>query len=233
MWELDYKEIWVPKNWYFWTVVLEKTPESPLDCKESKEVNPKGNQSWIFIGRTDAEFETPVLWLPDVTNWYFKRPWCWKKIVGGRRRGLQRMRWLDGIIDSMEWVWETSGSWWWTGKPGVLQSMWSQIVGHNWTSELDWTELNPIIPPSATDFLVHQNFCCSVATSSLTLCDLVDCNIPGFPVPHYHFEFAQVLVHWMGDTIQPSHALLPSSSSAIKLSQFQVFFLIFSTKEFV
>ena len=70
MWELDHKESWAPKNWCFWTVVLEKTLESPLDSKEIKSVNPKGNQSWIFIGRTDAEAETPILWLPDTNNWF-------------------------------------------------------------------------------------------------------------------------------------------------------------------
>ena len=69
MWELDYKESWAPKNWCFWTVVLEKTLESPLDCKEIKLVNPKGNQSWIFIGRTDVEAETPVFWPPYVKSW--------------------------------------------------------------------------------------------------------------------------------------------------------------------
>ena len=69
MWELDYKESWVPKNWCFWTVVLEKTLESPLDCKEIQSVHPKGNQSWIFMGRTNAEAETPILWPPDVKNW--------------------------------------------------------------------------------------------------------------------------------------------------------------------
>ena len=69
MWELDYKESWVPKNWCFWTVVLEKTLESPLDCKEIQPVHPKGNQSWIFIGRTDVEAETPILWPPDAKNW--------------------------------------------------------------------------------------------------------------------------------------------------------------------
>ena len=71
MWELDYKESWAPKNWYFWAVVLEKTLESPLDCKEIQPVHPKGNQSWIFIGRTDAEAETPILWSPDAKNWLF------------------------------------------------------------------------------------------------------------------------------------------------------------------
>ena len=69
IWELDYKEIWVPKIWCFWTVMLEKTLESPLDCKEVQPVNPKGNKSWIFIGRTDAESETPVVWSPDAKDW--------------------------------------------------------------------------------------------------------------------------------------------------------------------
>ena len=69
MWELDYKESWELKNWYFWTVVLEKTLESPWDCKKIKPIHPKGNQSWIFIGRTDADAETPILWPPDVKNW--------------------------------------------------------------------------------------------------------------------------------------------------------------------
>ena len=101
-WELDYKESWVPKNWCFWTVVLEKTLESPLDCKDIKPVNPKGNQSWIFIGRTDAEAETPILWPPDVKNWLIcKNPDAgkdWRQ----EERGWRRMRWLDGINDSMD-----------------------------------------------------------------------------------------------------------------------------------
>ena len=85
MWELDYKESWVPKNWCFWTVVLEKTLESPLDCKEIQPVHPKGNQSWIFIGRTDAAAETPILWPPDAKNWLIgKDPdagkdWRWEE----------------------------------------------------------------------------------------------------------------------------------------------------------
>ena len=85
MWELDYKESWVPKNWCFGTVVLEKTLESPLDCKVIKPVNPKGNQSWVFIGRTDVETETPIFWPPDAKNWLFgKDPdagkdWRWEE----------------------------------------------------------------------------------------------------------------------------------------------------------
>ena len=73
MWELDYKESQALKNWCFWTVVLEKTLESPLDCKEIQPVHPKGDQSWIFIGRTDAEAETPILWLPDAKNWLIEK----------------------------------------------------------------------------------------------------------------------------------------------------------------
>ena len=84
MWELDYKESWAPKNWCFWTLVLEKTLESPLDCKESQPVHPKGNQSWIFIGRTDFEAETPntlATWYEELTH--LKRPWCWERLKMG------------------------------------------------------------------------------------------------------------------------------------------------------
>ena len=73
MWELDYKESWTLKNWWFWTVVLEKTLESPLDCKEIKPAHPKGNQSWIFIERSDPEAETPILWPPDARDWFIKK----------------------------------------------------------------------------------------------------------------------------------------------------------------
>ena len=95
------KTLWVPKNWCFWTVVLEKTLESPLDCKKIQSVNSKGNQSWIFMGRTDARAETPILWPPDAKNWLTgKDPDAGK--IEGRRRVWQRMRWLDGITDSMD-----------------------------------------------------------------------------------------------------------------------------------
>ena len=101
MWELEHKGSWAPKNWCFWTVVLEKTLESPLDCKEIKPINPKGNQSWIFIGRTDAEAEALILWLPDAKNWLIRKDPDLGKIESGRR-GWQRMGSLDSITNSMD-----------------------------------------------------------------------------------------------------------------------------------
>ena len=135
-WELDYKESWAPKNWCFWTVMLQKTLESPLDCKEIQPVNPQGHQSWIFIERTDAEAEAPILWPPDAKNW-----------LNGKDPdpGKDRRPEAKGITEdeTVGWhhqlngrVWVSFGCWWWTGKPGVLQSMGSQRVGHDWVIEL-------------------------------------------------------------------------------------------------
>ena len=101
MWELNYQEYWVPKNWCIQTV-LEKTLEGPLDCKKIKPVNPKGNQLWIFIRRTDAEAETPILWLPVVISQFTGKTLIWGKIEGKRRRGQQRMRWFYSITDSVD-----------------------------------------------------------------------------------------------------------------------------------
>ena len=98
VWELDHKESWAPKNWCFWTMVLKKTLESPLDCKEIKPINPKGNQSWIFTGRTDAEPETPILWPRELTHW--KRPCCWERLKAGegddQRLDVGWHHWLNG-----------------------------------------------------------------------------------------------------------------------------------------
>ena len=134
MWELDHKEGWVPKNWCFWIVMLEKTLESPLDCKEIKPVNPKGNQPWRFTGRTDAE--APILWPPDVKSWLTEKDPDAGKDWGPWGEGGD-WEW-DGWMASLTqwtWVWASSGRWWWTGKPGVLQSMRSQRVGHDLVTE--------------------------------------------------------------------------------------------------
>ena len=141
---MGYEESWPPKNWCFWTVVLEKTLESLLDCKEIKASNPKENQSWIFIGRTDAEVEALILWPPDAKNCLIVRPWCCERLQAGVE-GDDRER--DGWMASLTrwtWVWASSGSWWWTGKPGVLQSMGSQRIGHDWATELSTEELQDI-----------------------------------------------------------------------------------------
>ena len=108
MWERDCEESWVPKNWCFWTVVLEKTLESPVDCKDIKLVNPKGNQHWIFIGRTDAEAEAPILWPPNVKSWFIKkkkkeRPWCWERLKAGGE-GDDR-RWDGWMASLTQWTW--------------------------------------------------------------------------------------------------------------------------------
>ena len=130
------EESWVPKNWCFWTVVLEMTIENPLEIQP---VHPKGNQSWIFTGRTDAGAETPntlATWCKELTH--LKRPWCWERLKAG---GPRDNRGWDGLMSSPTWwiwVWVSSGSWWWTGKPGILQSVGLQRFGLDWVSELNW-----------------------------------------------------------------------------------------------
>ena len=139
-WELDYEESWMPKNWCFWTVVLEKTLWSPEDCKEIQPVHPKGDQFWVIIGRTDAEAEAPILWPPHVKSWLIG-----KDLDAGRDWGLggegDNREW-DGWMASptrRTWVWVKSGSLWWTGRPGMLRFMGMQRVGQDWATELNWT----------------------------------------------------------------------------------------------
>ena len=127
--------------------VGEHTWES-LDCNEIQPVHPKGDQSWVFIGRTDAEAKTPILWSPHKKSWLIGKDPDAGRDWGRRRKGLQRMRWMDGITESMGMSWVSSGSWWWTERPGVLWFMGSQRVGHDWVTELNWnsregTQLHP------------------------------------------------------------------------------------------
>ena len=139
MWELDYNESWVPKNWCFWTMVLEKTLESALACKEIQPVHPKGDHSWVFIGRTDVEFETPILWPPYAKSWLI-----WKDPDSGKDWGWKEKRTTED--EMVGWHHQLNGhGFGWTpgvgdgpGRPGVLWFMGSQRVRHEWATELNW-----------------------------------------------------------------------------------------------
>ena len=147
MWELDYKESWALKNWCFWTVVLEKTFESPLDCKEIQPVHPKGNQCWIFIGRTDVEAETPILWPPDVKSWLIG-----KDPDAGKDWGQEGMT-EDEIV---EWHHQLYGhGFWWTpgvgdGQGGLAYC--DLVAESDMTEQLNWTELVGCIKASDKTF---------------------------------------------------------------------------------
>ena len=140
MWELDYKESWVLKNWCFWSVVLEKTLESPLDCKEIqpvpilKELSPGYTLEGLMLKLKLQYFGH----LMRRTHW--KRPWCWERLrAGGDGDNWGWDGWMASLTQQI-WVWVNSGSWWWTRKPGMLQSMGWQRVRHNWATELNWTD---------------------------------------------------------------------------------------------
>ena len=145
IWELEYKESWAQRNWCFWTVVLEKTLESPLDCKEIQPVHPKGDQSWVFIERSDVEAETPILWPPDVKSWLIWKNPDAGKYWGQEKKGTtedemfgchhrlngHRFGWTLGTGDGQGGL-ACCGSW------GCKESR------HNWATEMNWTELNPM-----------------------------------------------------------------------------------------
>ena len=160
MWELDYKESWAVKNWCFWTVVFEKTLESPLDCQEMQPIHPKGNQSWVFIGRTDAEAETPVFWPSDAKSWFVGKDSDagkdWRQEEKGTTKD-EMAGWHHQLNGQFELALGVGDK---TGRPGMLQSMRSQRFGH-------WAELK-------LDF----------ETKSAYLCDCVDnfsFSVPPFP----------------------------------------------------
>ena len=139
MWELDDKKKLTPKHWCFWTVLLEKTLESPLDCKGIQPVNPKGDQSWVFIGRTGVKAKTPILWPPDAKSWLI-----WKGPDAGKDWRQEKKGMTED--EMVGWHHRLNGhefgrSWWWTGRPGMLRPMASQRVRHDWTTELNWTEV--------------------------------------------------------------------------------------------
>ena len=141
MGELDCEEGWVLKNWCFWAVVLEKTLEIPLDCKEIQSVLSEGDQPWDFFERNDAKAETAVLWPPDAKNWLIGKDSDAGRDWGQDEKGTTGW---DGWVASRTlwtWVWVNSRRWWWTGRPGVLRFMGSQRVGHDLATELNWTEL--------------------------------------------------------------------------------------------
>ena len=140
MWELDYKSGTL-KNGCFWTVVLEKTLESPLDCQEIQPVHPKGEQSWVFIGGTDVEAETPMHWPPDAKSWLIWKDPDAEKDWGQEEKGMtedQMVGWHHWL-NVYEFGW--TGGWWWTWRPGVLQFVWSQRVRHDWATELNWESI--------------------------------------------------------------------------------------------
>ena len=157
---LDCDESWVLKNWCFWTVVLEKTLASPLDCKEIQPVHSEGDQPWVFFGRNYAKAETPVLWPPHAKSWLIGKDSDAGRDWGKEEEGTteDEMAGRHHRLDGHEWVWVNSWSWCWTGRPSMLWFMGSQRVGHDWATELNWT-----------DWFLYKYIICASTLTSISL----------------------------------------------------------------
>ena len=145
--------IWVPAIWCFWTVVLEKTLENPLDSKEIQSIHPKGNQSWKTCWSRNSNIL--AIWCEELTH--LKSPWWWERLKAegeGDNRGWNG--WMASVTQSTR-VWVNSGSWWWTGRPGMLQPMGSQRVGHDWVTELNWIDKDFLVTEKIMDTSFQNN----------------------------------------------------------------------------
>ena len=154
MWQLDYKESWAPKNWCFWTVVLNKTLESPLDCKEIQPVHSEGDQSWVFIGRTDVEAETPILWPPDAKSWLIWKDPDAQKDWGQEEKGTTE----DKMVGWHHWLNGCECEW----TPGVGDGPGGQACCDSWgrkesdtTERLNWTKPSPHVLPMDILFISY------------------------------------------------------------------------------
>ena len=204
MWELDHKESWVPKNWCFWTMVLEKTLESPLDCKEIQLINPKGNQSWIFIGRTDVEAETPVLWPPYVKNWLTGKDPDAGRDWGQEEKGMteDEMAGWHHWLDAHEFEW----------TPGVGDGQGGLACCNSWgckesdtTEWLNWTELNHSMPGLS----VHHQLLEFTQTHVHQVSDAIQ---PSHPLsspssPTFNLSQHQGLFQWVSSSHQVAELL--------------------------
>ena len=241
MWELNCEESWALKNWFFLTVVLEKTLESlglqgdPTSPSWRRSVLGVHWKDWCWSWNSS----TLATSCEELTHW--KRPWCWERLkVGGEGDNRGWDGWMASLTQ-WTWVWMDSRNWWWTGRPGVLRFMGLQSVGHDWVTELNWTQCNRKDPYkewgeagvsekemcSLMDAWIKKMwYTCngifsSVAQSCPTLCDPMNCSMPGLPVHHHLLESIQTHVHWVSDAIQPSHPLLSPSPPTFNLSQHQ------------
>ena len=215
MWELDHEESWAPKNWCFWTVMLEKTFESPLDYKEIQPVNPKGNQSWIFIGRTDAEAEAPTLWPSDAKSWLIRKDSDagknWRQEVKGTTEDevVRWHHWMDMSLSKFQEMVNYREAW----CAAVHRISKSQTWLSGWTTGCVYA----LVQFSSVQFN-------SVAQSCPSLCNPMNRSTLVLPVHHQLPEFTQTHVHRVGDAIQPSHPLSSSSPPVPNPSQHQSLF---------